>query len=103
MSHYRMPLPLGHRTPTWVLPRQIIESRDFLAALETRLTENPELPVLLIWGDKDDAFKEPELLRWQRLFPTAETVLVPGVGHFAASEAPQEFVDAIRQWKPAGR
>jgi haloalkane dehalogenase len=103
MTHYRKPLPFGHRKPTWVLPRQIIASHDFLAALEERLTTVADLPVLLIWGDKDDAFQQPELDRWQQLFPAAETVMVKGVGHYAASEAPEEFVDAIRGWTSAPR
>jgi haloalkane dehalogenase len=99
MTHYRKPLPFARRKPTWVLPRQIIASHDFLAALEARLAEVATLPVLLIWGDKDDAFQQPELLRWQQTFPTAQTITVQGVGHYAASEAPEEFAAAIRGWK----
>jgi haloalkane dehalogenase len=101
MTHYRKPLPRGHRTPTWVLPKQIIDAREFLGALELRLPELATLPALILWGDKDDAFEEPELERWQQLLPEATTVILDGVAHFAASEAPTEFAAAIRAWAPA--
>ncbi|HMK96385.1 MAG TPA: alpha/beta fold hydrolase [Acidimicrobiales bacterium] len=98
MTQYRKPLPFGHRRPTWVLPKQIIGSREFLAALESRLSELSTRRALIVWGDKDDAFAAPELARWQQILPSARTVLLKGVGHFAASEAPVEFVAAVREW-----
>ena len=96
--HYRKALPAGRRDPTWILPKQIIASHDFLADLEVRLPELSALPALIVWGDKDDAFQAPELARWQQLLPTATTVVLSGVGHFAPSEAPSEFSNAIREW-----
>ena len=96
--HYRKALPAGRRAPTWILPKQIIASREFLAALEVRLPELSALPALIVWGDKDDAFQAPELARWQQLLPNAKTVVLEGVGHFAPSEAPAEFATAIREW-----
>jgi haloalkane dehalogenase len=95
MTHYRKPLRAGHRGATWILPKQIIASREFLTALEARLPELSTLPALIVWGDKDDAFQAPELARWQELLPGAKTVVVEGVGHFAPSEAPAEFAAAI--------
>jgi haloalkane dehalogenase len=51
-----------------------------------------------VWGDKDDAFQGPELARWQQILPNAKTVVLKGVGHFAPSEAPDEFATAVREW-----
>lgn len=96
--HYRKALPAGRRDPTWILPKQIIASSDFLAALEVRLPELSALAALIVWGDKDDAFQGPELERWQQLLPNATTVVLEGVGHFAPSEAPVEFATAVREW-----
>jgi haloalkane dehalogenase len=98
MTQYRKPLPFGRRTPTWVLPKQIIDAREFLAALESRLPELSTRHALILWGDKDDAFGAPELARWQQILPGTRTVILQGVGHFAASEAPAEFATAIREW-----
>jgi haloalkane dehalogenase len=96
--HYRKALPAGSRQPTWILPRQIIASQDFLAALEVRLPELSAASALIVWGDKDDAFQGPELARWQQILPNAKTVVLKGVGHFAPSEAPDEFATAVREW-----
>jgi haloalkane dehalogenase len=96
--HYRKALPAGRRDPTWILPKQIIASTEFLADLERRLPELSPLPSLIVWGDKDDAFQAPELARWQQILPRAKTVILEGVGHFAPSEAPLEFANAIREW-----
>jgi haloalkane dehalogenase len=101
MAHYRKPLPAGRRAPTWILPKQIIASKEFLAALEARLPELVALPALILWGDKDDAFQAPELTRWQQLLPRASTVVLEGVAHFAPSETPAEFAGAIREWHAA--
>jgi haloalkane dehalogenase len=96
--HYRRALPAGRRDPTWILPKQIIASSDFLADLEKRLPELSPLPSLIVWGDKDDAFQAPELARWQQTLSHAKTVVLEGVGHFAPSEASLEFANAIREW-----
>jgi haloalkane dehalogenase len=101
MTHYRKPMPFGQRTATWVLPKEILASQAFLAALEARLAELSSLPALVVWGDKDDAFQQPELLRWQELLANATSVVVRGVGHFAPSEVPAEFAAAIREWHAA--
>jgi haloalkane dehalogenase len=98
MTQYRKPLPFGHRTPTWVLPKQIIDAHEFLGALESRLPELSTRRSLILWGDKDDAFQAPELERWQQLMPDSHTVILEGVGHFAASEAPTQFAAEIRNW-----
>jgi haloalkane dehalogenase len=97
--HYRKALPRGRRDPTWILPKQIIASRDFLSELEIQLPLLSTLSALIVWGDKDDAFQAPELARWQEIFPMAKTIVLHGVGHFAPSEAPVEFANAIREWR----
>jgi haloalkane dehalogenase len=96
--HYRKALPAGRRDPTWIFPKQIIESHQFLANLELRLPALSGLPALILWGDKDDAFQAPELARWQEILPDSHSVVLSGVGHFAPSESPLEFADAIRAW-----
>jgi haloalkane dehalogenase len=98
MTQYRKPLPFGHRRPTWVLPKQIIDAHEFLGAVESRLPELSTRRALILWGDKDDAFQAPELARWQQLMPDSHTVILEGVGHFAASEAPTDFAAEIRKW-----
>jgi pimeloyl-ACP methyl ester carboxylesterase len=66
---------------------------DIEQALLTRLNH---LPVLLMWGDKDPVFEF--LARFQRIYPQARTLVIPGAHHFPFAEAPDEMIAAIRSW-----
>ena len=59
-------------------------------------------PALLVWPTKDIAFREPERKRWEQLFPNHRTVILEGAGHFIQEDAPDEIVNAIESWSPAG-
>jgi haloalkane dehalogenase len=54
------------------------------------------LPVLLIWGDKDPVFEF--LPRFQKIYPQARTLVIPGAHHFPFAEAPNEMIASIRAW-----
>jgi len=66
---------------------------DIERALQTHLQH---LPVLLLWGDKDLVYAF--LPRFQRLFPRAQSVIIPGAHHFPFADAPQPMITAIRRW-----
>jgi haloalkane dehalogenase len=66
---------------------------DVEQALQTRLNH---LPVLLLWGDKDPVYEF--LPRFQRIFPDAQSLTIPGAHHFPFAEAPDQMIDRIRQW-----
>jgi haloalkane dehalogenase len=55
---------------------------------------------LIVWGDRDQAFKEPQRLRWERMFPNHETVILKGASHYIQEDAPEEIVAAVREWWP---
>jgi pimeloyl-ACP methyl ester carboxylesterase len=59
-----------------------------------------DLPALIVWGDRDPAFKEPQRLRWERTFPNHKTVILEGASHYIQEDAPKEIVAAIKQWWP---
>jgi len=44
----------------------------------------------------------PERKRWEQLFPNHRTVILEGAGHFIQEDAPDEIVNAIESWSPAG-
>jgi len=101
LNHYRAPFPTPvSRRPTSVFPYQITHARDWLAGVEHGLGRLTGHPVLLLWGDRDIAFRATERDRFISHFPTATTVHLPGAGHFITSDAPAEVVDAIRAWHP---
>lgn len=101
MAHYRGPFPTpASRRPTSIFPRQITRSHAWLERVERGLDRLAQHPVLLVWGEADIAFRARERERFERLFPRARTVRLPGVGHFVASDAPADMSAAIRAWHP---
>lgn len=101
MRHYRQPLSTRRRRhASAVLPREILQSRHFLEHVEDGMVSLQDLPSLLLWGDRDIAFREKEKQRWASLLPTVRVVDVPGAGHWPQSDAPGTFVEAIRTWWP---
>jgi len=101
MAHYRSALPTpARREPSAVFPRAITASRPFLADLERRIDSVAHLPALILWADADVAFREKELRRLEALLPHHTTIDLHGAGHFLQSDAPHEFAEAIRTWRP---
>ena len=99
MDAYRGPFPTpASRRPTSVFPREILDSRPFLAEVQQRLPQLSERRTLLVWPTKDVAFREPERKRWEELFPNHRTVLLEGAGHYMQEDAPGEIIAAIGNW-----
>lgn len=101
MAAYRRPLDTAaRREATHVLPREIVASSAFHARVERGLAALAGKPTLICWGEADLAFRERERLRFERSFPGARTVLLPGAGHFIQEDAPAEIAAALRAWWP---
>lgn len=101
MGAYRIPLDTPERREaSHVFPREIVRSAAFLARVEAGLRGLAGKPVLLCWGDRDIAFREKERARFESLFPGAETVPLPGAGHYVQEDAPEEIAEAIRAFWP---
>jgi len=99
MNAYRGPFPDPQsRKPVHVFPREILGSRPFLAEIEGRLPTLAGKPALIVWPTKDVAFRDAELRRWEQLFPQHHTVKIEGAGHYVQEDAPDEIVQAIRDW-----
>lgn len=99
MAAYRGPFPRpSDRLPTYVLPREIRKSREFLAGVEQGLERLRDLPALIVWGNRDIAFRDQERQRFERVFPNHRTVILEGAGHFVQEDAAPELVEAIRDW-----
>jgi haloalkane dehalogenase len=101
MDAYRGPFPTpASRRPTAVLPREILDSRPFLAEIERGLPGLRDRPALIVWPTSDVAFRDRELRRWEELFPDHRTVSLDGAGHYIQEDASGEIVAAIRGWRP---
>lgn len=102
MDAYRGPFPTpDSRRPVHVFPREILGSRPFLAEIEQGLAKLQDRPALIVWPTKDVAFRESERKRWEQTFPNHQTVILDGAGHYIQEDAPDEIINAIRNWTSA--
>jgi haloalkane dehalogenase len=101
LAQYRGPFPTREaRLPVHVLMREIKAAGPWLATVERGLDSLRDRPVLLLWGERDGAFRSVERERFERSFPAARVVRLPGAGNFVASDAPADVAAAIRAWHP---
>lgn len=102
MDAYRGPfLRPETRRATHVFPRELLESRDFLAEVEAGVARLGDRPALIVWGERDFGLRAREREYFERLFPNHRTVLLENASHFIQEDAPSEIADAIRDWVPA--
>ncbi len=96
---YRGPFPtVESRMPQTVFPRSIVGARDFLLDVSSGLTALRDTPALIVWGDRDVAFRKHDMTKFQGLFRRQRTVVLRGAGHFIQEDAPDEIAAAIRSW-----
>lgn len=97
-QHYLSPLDRpAERKGSWVFPKQIIASSEWLASLWEQRAQLAAKSVLIAWGMKDIAFKSKELNRWIGLFPKATVVRFEDCGHYVAEEKPVELIAQIQE------
>jgi haloalkane dehalogenase len=99
MEHYRRPFPTPEsRVPMHVFPRAIIGETEWLREVERGLSSLDDKPALILWPTKDQAFRDGERERWERIFSDHRTVTLEGAGHYIGEDAPEEIVAALRVW-----
>ncbi|HZZ83882.1 MAG TPA: alpha/beta fold hydrolase [Anaeromyxobacteraceae bacterium] len=99
MDAYRGPFARSaSREPVHVFPREILASRAYLAEVRRNLDRLRELPALLVWGDRDVAFRRAEREQFELLFPRHRTIVLRGAGHYIQEDAPEEIAAAIEEW-----
>jgi len=103
MAAYRGPFPTkDSRMPTWIFPREILNSSGFLTEVESGLLHLRSKPALIVWGDRDIAFRAKERERFEETFPNHRTLVLKGAGHYIQEAAPEEIAIAIKQWWSTG-
>jgi haloalkane dehalogenase len=98
---YKKPHPTpASREPVHVMPREILKAHDLLADIEQGLPGVADKPALIVWGDKDPAFKQAQRTRWEHTFPNHQTHILRGASHYIQEDAPEEIIAAITDWWP---
>lgn len=99
LEAYSRPFPSpASRYATWVFPRHIRKSGNWLRGIESRLPRLSHIPARILWGRRDvPAFGPREMQRWQRHFPLHETEVLDDAAHFVQEDRPDRVVAAIRQ------
>ncbi len=99
MEHYRNAQPSPReRSACAALPGYIISASKWLGDIWGDRARFADKPALLLWGLQDIAFREKELNRWLASLGNAEAHRYSDVGHFAAEEAPERVVAALRDF-----
>jgi haloalkane dehalogenase len=98
---YKRPHPTPEsRVPLHVLPQEWAAAHDWLAEIEQGLKLLADKPMVLVWGDRDPAFRQHQMRRWERAFPNHRTHILHGAGHYIQEDAPDEIVAVIKEWAP---
>ncbi len=86
------------RHPTHIFPKQLMAAKPFLLEIENGLPAIKHKPALILWGNRDFAFKEKERSRFRRAFPDHRDVDLTDAGHFIQEDAPDAISAAIADW-----
>ncbi|MCA1992735.1 MAG: hypothetical protein LDL41_11980 [Coleofasciculus sp. S288] len=58
---------------------------------------------MILWGDRDPAFRQGERQRFEQVFHNSKTVILQGAGHFIQEDAPDRIVEEFRLWWQEGQ
>jgi haloalkane dehalogenase len=83
------------RKGSYVFPKQIIGSSEWLNELWSKREVLKNIPTTIIWGMKDIAFKEKELLKWISNLNEPKVIKLENVGHYPQEESPQVLIEEL--------
>lgn len=84
-------IPSSPRHPTW----------RTLEALENGLTRLADLPIMLVWGEKDWCFTPACLERFVDVWPRADVHRLADAGHWIVEDAPDDAQRLLRDFVAA--
>lgn len=86
----------AEREGTYAMALALKGESAYYASLWNQRAALAKLPMHIVWGMQDPAFKPELLARWQEALPHAQVTKLEGVGHFPAEEDPTAVVTALR-------
>jgi haloalkane dehalogenase len=109
LNAYRAPFPTPQeRTGIGRFPQMIPQTRDrdhpdwgTMAAIEDHLPELADRPALLVWAQRDVAFRRRFLERWVGLLRNLDGPhILPDARHYLQEDAAPRILDLIEAWLP---
>lgn len=98
-NHYVRPLERpDERKGCWTFPGRIIDSGEWLDSLWERREMIKNIPALILWGEKDIAFRRKELERWMAEFIEQKVFVFDDAGHFLQEEKGEELIPIIEDF-----
>ena len=97
MEHYRKAQPSpDERAANAALPGLIVGATDWLREIWDERSAFTGKPALVLWGNKDIAFRTKELDQWRAELADCEVHEFADCGHFLAEEAPDRILPLLR-------
>jgi haloalkane dehalogenase len=98
-QHYLKVFPNAEsRLSTHAYAKSLVDSDAFWSSLWARREAISDIPTLILWGMKDIAFKEKDLLRLESIFRNSQILRLEHVGHFPQEEAGEDILSSIRDF-----
>ena len=97
MEHYRRAQPSpAERAANAALPGDIVGATEWLREIWDERSAFTGKPALVLWGNKDIAFRTKELDRWRAELTDCEVHEFADCGHFLAEEAPDRILPLLQ-------
>lgn len=77
--------------------KSLVGSSDYYDSLWKQADSIKQIPVLILWGEKDDFITKRHLEKWEGFF-VHKTVHVYQAGHFVQEEETETTITAIETW-----
>ncbi|EAR00048.1 alpha/beta fold hydrolase [Maribacter sp. HTCC2170] len=98
LAMYKAPFENSENSKqTAIFPKELYNSKSFLAKIESSLNILKEKPVLFTWGKHDFAFQKPELSIFQSIFKNHEVKMLDA-SHFWQDEQGELASKYIKNW-----
>jgi pimeloyl-ACP methyl ester carboxylesterase len=75
--------------------RTVMDTSGQTVSALDRLSLSAHLPTLIVWGDGDPVIPVSHAHVAHEAIPSSTLCILPGVGHFPHTEAPEQFLDAV--------
>ncbi|MEW5804156.1 MAG: alpha/beta fold hydrolase [bacterium] len=74
------------------------QSYPLVEAIQQRLCEFRDRPMLILWGGRDFCFNHSFLETWQRFFPRAYVHVFEDAGHYVVEDAHERILPLVRKF-----